>query len=256
MTADPTAPPRIAWHTVDAWRAAGEPPLAPLLADHLAAGVRALVPLADCHAAAAEVLRRRSAWTADFGGEQFAFGRAFYTHLETGRAADYFKNSRRSDEQVEAALPGMQARVRACFATFVGGRARPRQGFCGPGVHVFPAGEKVAREGGVVHFDTEGLSPLHRERRARAMTLIVALQPPTGDDGGLRIWDVRYHGRDTATPAELRRPTTTLVYEPGDALLLDSYRLHQIQPFPGARDRITVTLHGVEVDTNVWETWF
>jgi hypothetical protein len=149
----------------------------------------------------------------------------------------------------------MQARVRACFAALVGGRTRPRPGFCGPGVHVFPAGEKVAREGGVVHFDTEGLSPLHRERMARALTLVIMLQPPTRG-GGLRVWDVRYRGRDAATAAELRRPSARLLYRTGDALLLDSYRLHQIQGFPGQRDRISLTLHGVEVDADVWETWF
>lgn len=256
MLAEPsTGRARVAWTSAADWRARGQPALASSLADRLAAGVRGWLTPADCRAAADEVVRRRGSWTADFGGEQFAFGRAFYTHLETGRAADYFRDARRSDELVEAALPGMQARVRDLFATLVGGRTRPRPGFCGPGVHVFPAGEKVAREGGVVHFDTEGLSPLHRERRARALTLVIMLQPPTRG-GGLRVWDVRYHGRDEATAAELRRPSVRLLYRAGDALLLDSYRLHQIQGFPGRRDRISLTLHGVEVDADVWETWF
>lgn len=248
-------PPRIVWTAAAAWRAAGAPPLAPLLTHQLAAGLRGVLAVDECRAHAAAVVSRRDAWTADFGGEQYALGQAFYTHLETGRAGDYFRDAKQSDARVEAALPGMQAQARALYAALVGGKVRPRVGFCGPGVHVFPAGEKVAREAGVIHFDTEGLSPVHRERRARALTLVIMLQPPTRG-GGLRVWDVRYRGRDAATPTELRRPAATALYRPGDALLLDSYRLHQIQPFTGRRDRISVTLHGVEVDTDIWETWF
>jgi hypothetical protein len=248
-------PPRISWTRAADWRASGEPALAPSLARGLAAGVRGLWSAEECAAAASAVMQRRGAWTADFGGEQFALGRAFYTHLETGRAGEYFKYASRSDALVEATLPGMQARVRALYGRLAGGRVRTRPGFCGPGVHVFPAGEKVAREGGVVHFDTEGISPLHLERRARALTLVIMLQPPTRG-GGLRVWDVRYRGRDAASPAELRRTAATALYRAGDALLLESYRLHQIQGFTGRRDRISVTLHGVEVDAGVWETWF
>lgn len=253
--ASSTRPARVVWTRAATWRARGEPPLAALLADDLAAGVRGLLAPAECREAAAAVLRRRPSWTADFGGEQYALGQAFYTHLETGRTRDYFANARASDACVESALPGMQTRVRDLFARLAGGRARPRPGFCGPGVHVFPAGEKVAREGGVRHFDTEGLSPLHLERHARALTLVLMLQPPT-HGGGLHIWNVRYHGRDAPTRTDLRRPSARTSYRAGDVLLLESYRLHQIESFTGTRDRISLTVHGVEVDTDVWETWF
>ena len=42
----------------------------------------------------------------------------------------------------------------------------------------------------------------------------------------------------------------------GDALLIDSRRLHQILPFGGAKDRISITIHGAEIDRDVWEAWF
>ena len=45
-------------------------------------------------------------------------------------------------------------------------------------------------------------------------------------------------------------------YEEGDAVLLDSYRLHQIQPFAGDRERISATVHAAEVDAGLWECWF
>ena len=61
------------------------------------------------------VLRAREHWVSDFGGEQFALGRAFYTHLETDRSALYFRDARRSDELVERCLPTMQALVRDTF---------------------------------------------------------------------------------------------------------------------------------------------
>ncbi len=42
----------------------------------------------------------------------------------------------------------------------------------------------------------------------------------------------------------------------GDAVLLSSYRLHQIRSFRGRLDRISITAHGVEVDPGIWELWF
>lgn len=241
--------------SAERWLAEGRPALEPALAGGLAAGVRGLWSREVCREAVARIVARCAAWTADFGGEQFALGQAFYTHLETGRAREYFAGARRADALVEATLPGMQAEVREIFGRLVGGAARPRTGFCGPGVHVFPAGEKVAREGGVLHFDTEGISPLHLGRGARARTLVVMLQAPTRG-GGLRLWDVHYAGRDEPSEDEAGSPSVLAAYRVGDALLVDSRRLHQIQRFSGGRDRISVTVHGVEVDRDVWDTWF
>ena len=208
-----------------------------------------------CREWASRVLGAEKDWVADFGREQFALGRAFYTHYETGRSALYFRDARASDARVEHHLPGMQRAVLALFERVTGQKARPRLGFCGPGVHVFPAGEKVARSGGVVHFDTEGLTPLQLERRARALSLVVMLQPPEWG-GGLRLWSAAYRGRDELTPADLATPSFTYRYGPGSALLMSSYRLHQIRPFRGPRARISVTVHAAEVDRGVWETWF
>src|SRR5687768_13111379 len=39
----------------------------------------------------------RADWTADFGGEQFALGRAFYTHYEEGKSEAYFADVAASD---------------------------------------------------------------------------------------------------------------------------------------------------------------
>src|SRR6185503_3113745 len=112
-----------------------------------------------------------------------------------------------------------------------------------------------AQRGGVVHFDTEGLSDHQLEHEARALTLVIMLEPPeTG--GGLRLWDVLYEGRDEPTPGEVAASSEVACYGAGDALLLDSYRLHQIQGFGGQRDRISITAHAVEVDCGVWEIWF
>ena len=203
----------------------------------------------------------RPEWTSDFDDEQFTLGRAFYTHLEQDRTRAYFDDAAASDARVEAHVPGLQARLRALVATLAAGHglapadAHQRRGWCGPGVHVFPAGGHVARHGGVVHFDTEGLSAHHIARRGAALTAVVMLQPPE-DGGGLRVWDATYAGRDEATDAELYAPSVIAKYGIGDVVVIDSYRLHQIQPFAGARDRISATVHAAEVDAGRWETWF
>ena len=209
----------------------------------------------DCAAMTRSVMAARDRWTPDFGGEQFSLGRAFYTHLETGRAAEYFARCAASDALVEAVLPGAQSAVRSLFAELVGARSRARRGFGGPGVHVFPAGSKVARRGGVPHWDVEGLAPEHLRLPRDAVTLVVMLQAPT-KGGALRLWDARWDGRDEPSGAALRSPTTEVLSAAGDAVLLSSYRLHQIRPFSGALDRVSITAHGVEVDAGVWELWF
>ena len=63
---------------------------------------------------------------------------------------------------------------------------------------------------------------------------------------------------DNAEPTRraLSSPRETLRYGVGDLAVFSSYRLHRIEPFGGAADRVSLTVHGVEVDPGVWETWF
>ena len=222
---------------------------------HLGLALAGALPQDTCARWSTAVLAARAAWTVDFDGDQFALGRAFYTHLETDRADAYFAGAAASDALVECHLPGMQDRVIDLYRALLVGEIRRRPRWCGPGVHIFPAGGWLAQRGGVTHFDTEGLSEHQMERDARALTLVIMLQPAESG-GGLRLWDVIHDGRDEATPEELARPSEIAEYEAGSALLLDSYRLHQIQRFGGPRDRISITAHAVEVDEGVWEVWF
>lgn len=221
----------------------------------LAGVVRGAWSAAECADLAARVRDAREHWTADFGGEQYTLGRAFYTHLETGRAGEYFAAVRGADALVERVLPGVQARVRADFGRAVGGVARARPGFCGPGVHVFPAGSKVALAGGVAHWDVEGIAPLHLARRCRAASLVLMLQPGA-THADLTLWHARWDGRDAPSRRALAAPREVLRYGVGDLAVFSSYRLHRIEAFSGETDRVSLTLHGVEVDAGVWETWF
>ncbi|HEY3821872.1 MAG TPA: hypothetical protein VGL81_32120 [Polyangiaceae bacterium] len=226
------------------------------LAAHLGVLVRNAVAGDLCRRWAEAVAGARAEWTPDFGGEQFSLGRAFYTHLETDRTRRYFEDAAASDARVERQAPGLQSTMRALMAEAVGGRVTPRPGWCGAGVHVFPARGALAKRGGVVHFDTEGLAAAHLARRIPALSLVLMLQPPA-KGGGLRLWAARYAGRDDVDDATLRAGgDVTIEYEAGDAVLFDSYRCHQIQPFAGARDRISSTLHAAEIDRGSWETWF
>jgi hypothetical protein len=239
---------------VEAPTTRGPEPLAPLLAGSLAVRVRAAISAERSEAWAAGVQAAREAWVSDFDGEQFSLGRAWYTHLEQGRAADYFANVSASDATVERACPGLQGAMRELASSVVGSPVVARQGWCGPGVHVFPAGAHVAKQGGEVHFDTEGLTPAHVTERAPALTIVLMLRPPK-KGGGLRVWDVTYAGTDAYEDADLERTHVTCTYAAGDLLLIDSYRLHQIRPFSGPVDRISATCHLALVG-GVWETWF
>ncbi len=196
----------------------------------------------------------RAAWVRDFDGDQFSLGRAWYTHLEQDRSDAYFLDPAGSDATVERACPGLQATMRALASRALGVDVVARPGWCGPGVHIFPAGAHVARCGGDVHFDTEGLPPAHAASRAPALTFVLMLQPPLAG-GGLQVWDVRYGGEDAHEDEDLARDAVTVPYEAGDLVVLDSYRLHQIQPFTGGVDRISATCH-VAFASGAWESWF
>jgi hypothetical protein len=249
----------------------GEAPLLPLLETSLAIQVPLAIDAERAARWAAGVRDAREAWVSDFGGAQFSLGRAWYTHLEQDRSADYFAKASASDALVEHACPGLQAAMRDLVARVVGAGAGapvvPRAGWCGPGVHVFPAGGLVATRGGEIHFDTEGLPPAHIAARAPALTLVVMLQPPVSG-GGLRVWDAMYEGEDSRTyeaadgadddeddDESSERMYLTCKYEAGTLVGIDSYRLHQIQSFAGDVDRISATCHAAFV-AGAWETWF
>jgi hypothetical protein len=197
--------------------------------------------------------RARQDWTPCFDGVQFTLGHAYYTHLEEDRADEYFAEAHASDAIVDWALPGLRARMRDLLADLVGEPITPRPGWCGPGLHIFPAGQWLSKNGGDVHFDTEGLLEEQLAARTPAMSVIVMLQPPLRG-GGLRVWSNVYDGEDHV--AELARGPSVLVdYAAGDLVAIDSYRLHQIQPFEGPRDRVSITAHLVCADLG-WQAWF
>jgi hypothetical protein len=230
--------------------------VANLLESHLGVLVRRAVAGDRCGRWAAGVLAAREEWTHDFGGEQFSLGRAFYTHLETERTGEYFDDAAASDARVERHAPGLQAAMGDLLADAVGGKVTPRLGWCGAGVHVFPARGHLARRGGVVHFDTEGLAAGHLAKRLPALSLVLMLQPPASG-GGLRLWPATYAGRDEVDDATVRAGGDVLVdYGVGDVVVFDSYRCHQIQPFEGTLDRVSSTLHAAEIDRGLWESWF
>ena len=215
---------------------------------------REVLEPATCALLAEQVYAARADWTPCFEGVQFTLGRAYYTHLEEDRAGDYFACAPASDALVERAVPGLQAGMRAMLSRLVGEPVLPRLGWCGPGVHIFPAGDWLAGNGGDVHFDTEGLLDEEREARAPALSAVLMLQPPLCG-GGLRVWDALYEGEDEVTRPDAI-PSVVVDYRAGDLLVFDSYRLHQIQPFAGARDRISVTAHAVRTDDGAWRAWF
>ncbi len=211
---------------------------------------------AACARWSAGVYAARADWTPCFEGVQFTLGRAYYTHLEENRAGEYFAAARESDALVERALPALQARVRELLAELVGAPVAPRPGWCGPGVHIFPAGAWLSEHGGDVHFDTEGLREAERAARRPALSAIVMLQPPRRG-GGLRVWDALWDGADDEedVAAAARADSAVVDYAAGDLVVIDSYRLHQIQPFSGDRDRLSVTAHLVLADGG-WQAWF
>jgi hypothetical protein len=235
---------------------AGEGALLEALDAHLGVQIPGVLSAEACAALARGVLAARAHWVDDFEGEQFTLGRAWYTHLEQGRSRDYFAGAQASDELVERWAPGLQGRVLAALSELLGSAVQRRPGWCGPGVHIFPAGEWVSIHGGVIHSDMEGLSEAHIEDDERALSAILMLQPPE-QGGGLALWG-EFHGvAEEIDPDDVAEvPRVVVPYAVGDLLLIDSYRIHQIQPFLGRLDRISLTAHVARLPDGRWESWF
>ena len=225
-----------------------------LLDEHLALRCPGALTEERCAAHVEAVLGARASWTRNFDGKQFTLGRAYYTHLEEDREDEYFAGAAASDALVRRLAPGLQEHMLAAASALVGAPVTRRVGWCGPGVHVFPAGGEVARRGGEVHFDTEGLRPPQLERRIPAVTIVLMLQRPE-IGGGLRVWGSTYEGNDFPRKPDPRVEVTQIAYEVGELVVIDSYRMHQILPFRGAADRISATMHAC-LDGGGWEGWF
>jgi hypothetical protein len=202
----------------------------------------------------AGVYAGKAEWTSNFEGIQFTLGRAWYTHLETDLTEQYFANAAHSDTVVEKHCPGLQDRMLDLVARFVGADVVRRQGYCGAGVHVFPARGYCADKGGDVHFDTEGLTRSQLRARMPALSFILMLQPAKSL-GGLTVWDVKWEGSDDVTDTMLSRPRASIDYAPCELAVIDSYSLHQIQPFGGDVDRVSATVHALK-NGDRWEAWF
>ena len=216
--------------------------------------LRAAVAGAQCEAWVRGVYEARDSWVHDFRGAQHSLGRAWYTHLEQERANEYFARAKESDALVERFCPNLQKTMRDLASKVVEAPVIQRAGWCGAGVHVFPADGLCAKRGGDIHFDDDGLTPADKSDRAPAFTLVLMLQPAERG-GGLKVWDVLFRGSNAYEDADLDRPFAIADYARGDLVAMNSYRLHQIEPFEGAADRISATLHTAYV-AGEWESWF
>ena len=208
----------------------------------------------SCARIVAAIYRARAQWTANFAGVQFTLGRAWYTHFEEDREDEYFEGAAASDAVVEAAVPGLQALLLEAVGRHLGAPVAQRPGWCGPGVHIFPAGSQVARRGGEVHFDTEGMSDAQLAERLPCMSFVMMFQMPEYG-GGLRVSDRFYDGEDFPEMPGPRVPSSTVHYGTGELVAFDAYRLHQIQSFRGDRDRVSATVH-VLFEDGQWLAWF
>jgi len=244
---------RTLWLNVDEVPAGGVAGLT--FARHAAVGVREAMPAPRARSLARAVLDAEADLGDDFGGEQRSLGRPWYTHMETGRAAEYFRDARASDARVERVVPGVQDEMLRWLARLLGGVVRRRHGFCGPGVHVFPPGEKVARRGGVFHYDLEGLTPAWRHTLPPAISAVWMLQP-AHKRGGLTLFNKRFVGENWPMDEDPDVRRTTTLSRAGDLLVFSSYRLHRINGFSGDDARVSATCHAVMVDDGVWEAWF
>ncbi len=231
------------------------PRIVDMLGAHEALILRQTLSAREAQSLTHAVYAARDEWSPAFEATQFSLGKAFYVEYEEGREEEYFLSVEESNAVVENYLPGMQEFMLELFTLATRQPAVLRESWCGPGVHIFPANGLVARQGGEPHFDLEGLTDEDIAHRVPALTMVLMLQAPE-QGGGLAVWDTLFDGRfeydldfDTLPAPDIA------FYGVGDCVIIDSYRLHQIQPFTGSLDRISLTAHGL-LHNGVWHVWF
>lgn len=218
----------------------------------LAVRIRGAIERSRASAWASRAVAAKADHTVAFGS-QASLGTAWYTHFEEGRAREYFAGAAASDACVERHLPGFQRAFLALVGDALGVPLERRAGYAGPGIHVFAPAGPCARLGGEIHFDTEGLPVPYRDQRGPAFTAVLALSR-VASGGGLRLWDLPYDGHEDPLLGDLVAPVT-IPYEPGDLVLFESYRLHQIEPFEGDEARVSATCHVARLGGR-WVGWF
>jgi hypothetical protein len=222
--------------------------------DFTALHIHSVLPKEICEDIVVKVYKNKEHWNSDFDGLQFSFGQAYYPHLEAGTTDEYFQKVPNSDEQFNQTLPGLQEMAMKFLSSIVGGYVQQRDGWSGPGIHIFPANGYAANNAGEVHFDLDGISDSDRIALSPAITMILMLQPPTSG-GGLKVWNTKYSGRTADELALDEIPSTIVEYGIGDLVFINSYTLHQIQPFQSQCDRISLTVHSV-YNGECWDCWF
>lgn len=222
--------------------------------DYAALHIHSVLPKEICGDIVAKVYKHKEQWNSDFEGLQFSFGQAYYPHLEAGTTEEYFEKVPTSDELFNQVLPGLQEMAMKFLSSIVGGYVQQREGWSGPGIHIFPANGYAANNAGEVHFDLDGLTDEDRIALSPAVTMILMLQTPTSG-GGLKVWNTKYAGRNADELSLDTIPSTIVEYGVGDLVFINSYTLHQIQPFQSESDRISLTIHSI-YNGECWDCWF
>ncbi|MBI2760870.1 MAG: hypothetical protein HYX51_05535 [Chloroflexi bacterium] len=234
---------------------------ATLLGDAGAVVFRDIFTTEEVREMVATIYGLREHWLPGFEEEQFSVGRVWYVDVADEAEAEYHQDAARTNAQIEERFGGTQERIRAfCSAIQPDDPVLIRPGWAGPGFVIFPAHAACAEWGGDIHFDIEGLAgDLLDDPEAEAFSFIAMLQKPeTG--GGLRVWREQYdpERRDEYIPelqSEPEGPSFLIDYRVGDLVMINSRAIHQIQPFGGDTDRITLTFHIVR-RSGAWHIWF
>ncbi len=224
------------------------------LQEYSALHIHSVLEESICKDIVSKVIANKVHWNSDFDGLQFSFGQAYYPHLEAGTTEAYFEKALSSDTIFESALPGLQEFAVKIISTLVGAYAQPREEWSGPGIHIFPANGYAAKNAGEIHFDLDGICDSDRAALAPAITIIVMLQKPT-EGGGLKVWNKKFSGISANELNLAETESEILNYSNGDIIIINSYTLHQIQPFISKEDRISLTVHSV-FNGECWECWF
>ncbi len=208
----------------------------------------------------ARFYKARHLWTSGFDGEQFALGEVWYHYRDTdGLFEDYTAKAADSIKTFNTILPTLYPKI----VTFLRQVLAPapvdfRDGYAGPGIVIFPPDEYVAKNGGPLHYDWEGLLPEeYKNNQTEAYSFVSMLsKPQTG--GNLRIVDTMYDPSRDDNMGDLiitGMKECEVDYLPGEMWMFRSMMAHGIQSFTGEKDRVCLTFHLLKRDEK-WLLWF
>lgn len=206
----------------------------------------------------------RSDWSEGFKGQQYSLGEVWYHYAETNEGVETYREQAVNSRDIfEKHIPGLHAHILNFLCdTLNTSSVSIRDGWAGPGIVSFLSQNYVAKNGGGLHYDIEGLSVEEMTDPAFELYSFVSMLQKPDSGACLYTWDKRYDHNDAKDrenspmmSSVAGKKRAYINYQLCDLWMFKGLNAHHIEKFTGDLDRICLTFH-IAKRNDHWDVWF